>query len=277
MPSQSQNHSDSDEDIEFEDVPLRQNQPSSRSDGLEVTLSESGAQADGGRTPDRQWNPTLNLPQQRDSPITPGSAEETRLRERLSSDIDRINLRQLKTEMGMDIPETDPSARPYVNFAALARDVEHLVDMLWTTSTPSIEVEPLITLAGIVQNSLQAYAFDPHSTFILLHKFDVIFASMYTGVHPITGSFLPGYRAGHPLLTQTQRVRIRSLAEQTRYKVISFVQRSSEENDQNSEICDDESESDDAEGQQWLLNASYVFNDVLMLGEAEVEIEVNGS
>lgn len=49
--------------------------------------------------------------------------------------MERINYRQMKADMGMDAPETRASLRRYESFKELAGDIEHLVDMLWASST----------------------------------------------------------------------------------------------------------------------------------------------
>lgn len=121
MPANPAQDMDSDSDVEFEDVPLSQN-----------TTNEISVTTGPARTP---WTPTLSLPPQRETPIPSGSEEETQLRGRVSSGIERINSRQMKADMGMDAPETHASLRRYESFRELAGDVEHLVDMLWASAT----------------------------------------------------------------------------------------------------------------------------------------------
>lgn len=114
-------NSESDSDVEFEDVPI--SHPTANS------ISHT-------QVPERRpWTPTLSLPPQRDTPIPAGSEEETQLRGRLSSGMERITYRQMKADMGMDAPETRASLRRYERFKELADDIEHLVDMLWASST----------------------------------------------------------------------------------------------------------------------------------------------
>lgn len=49
--------------------------------------------------------------------------------------MERITYRQMKADMGMDGPETLASHRRYESFKELAGDIEHLVDLLWASST----------------------------------------------------------------------------------------------------------------------------------------------
>ncbi|OQE29684.1 hypothetical protein PENSTE_c002G09161 [Penicillium steckii] len=232
---------DSDMDEEFEDVPITQSNNTSEPTPTPISTGE------------RKWTPSLSLPPQQSPPI-PGSQEETQLRGRLSTGIERITYRQMKSEMGMDAPDTHISHRKYESFAELSAEVEHLIDMLWASSSPSIQTEGLITLAGIVEMALPTHPFDGRTTLSLLHKFDSVFVALCTGFHPLTGAPLLEAGAGNserrPLVTQTQKVRIRSLAETTRLKVFSVV-------------GEDAEGDDDAEG--WVLEATKVYDGVLML------------
>lgn len=104
--------------------------------------------------------------------------------------------------------------------------------------------------------SLPTYKFDPESALTILHKFDEIFAALCTGAHPSSHSPLPGTVDGRPLVTQTQKVRIRSLAETTRNKIFSCLPDSDEGGD-----WDD---GDEVE-QPWVLEATRVYDRTLML------------
>lgn len=225
---------DSDSDVEFEDVLPQSNQSDSNQNG----------------TPAHQtWTPTLILPNQRPSPVTPGSEDETQLRGRLTTGLERITYRQMKADMGMDAPGTPHTDRRYENFKELADDIEGMVDMLWVSATPSIQVEGLITLAGILEMALKSYPFDPEPILGILHKFDCVFEALCTGVHPLTNEPIPGAGDRWQTVTQTQKVRIRSLAEMTRNKLFSM-------------LPDDEDE--DVE-QPWLIEVTRVYDRTLML------------
>lgn len=120
--------SDSDSDAEFEDVPL----PSrARANNVETSSIHSVS-----IPTDRQlWSPSLFLPHQRAEPIRSGSEEETQLRGRLSAGIDRVNYRQMKSQIGMDEPGTRASERSFERFGELAAEVGALVDRLWASAT----------------------------------------------------------------------------------------------------------------------------------------------
>lgn len=118
--------------------------------------------------------------------------------------------------------------------------------------------------------ALPAYKFDPEATLTILHKFDSIFAALCTGQHPVTKDPIPGATANRPLVTQTQKVRIRSLAETTRYKIFSCLEDSgsssfSELNENGNVIYDDEPLDADIPMQPWLMEAAKVYDQTLML------------
>jgi len=96
--------------------------------------------------------------------------------------------------------------------------------------------------------ALKTYPFDPECALGLLHKFDSVFEALCTGFHPLTHAPLPGSSEARQLVTQTQKVRIRSLAEMTRNKVFSLL-----------------SGSDDDDLEPWLLEATKVYDKTLML------------
>ncbi|KAF9244318.1 hypothetical protein DTO027I6_6600 [Penicillium roqueforti] len=265
--------SDSDSDVEFEDVPISlPNRPRNREDrGIPITIPA---------TPQPQWTPTLSLPPQRSQPIPSGSEEEVQLRGHISTGIERVTYRKMKSDMGMDAPGTPASERRYNGFKELAADVEGLIDALWASATPAIQTEALITLAGLTQTSLPAFPFDAPPTLNILYKLDSVFAALCTGTHPLTGAVLPGAQLGHSLVTETQKVRIRSLAERTRYEVFSCLEKSKDGvnagtvNTGGYGYGDDEDEASGDEVEPWMLEATRVYEKSLMLlAEQDPEVD----
>ncbi|CAG8903094.1 unnamed protein product [Penicillium egyptiacum] len=274
---QNEQDTDSDSDVEFEDVPIAlPRRPRNREDtDIAITIAS---------TPQPQWSPTLSLPQQRSQPIPSGSEEETQLRGQISTGIERITYRKMKSDMGMDAPDTPASERRYDSFKELAADVEGLVDTLWASATPAIQTEALITLAGLTQTSLPAFPFDAPSTLNILHKLDSIFAALCTGTHPLTGAVLPGAQTGQSLVTETQKVRIRSLAERTRHQVFSCLAKSNDRGNAAATVSanahdyvygdDEDEDSGDEADEPWMLEATRLYEKSLMLlAEQDPEVE----
>lgn len=104
---------------------------------------------------------------------------------------------------------------------------------------------------------LPTYRFDPESTLRILHKFDEVFAALCTGVHPLTDSPLHGAVPGRSFVTQTQKVRIRSLAEMTRNKIFACLP----DPDQGQDAPEPDEEVD----QPWLVEATRIYDRTLML------------
>lgn len=109
----------------------------------------------------------------------------------------------------------------------------------------------------MLEMSLPTYKFDPESTLGILHKFDEVFAALCTGIHPLTHTPLRGAVDGRPFVTQTQKVRIRSLAEMTRNKIFACLPDPDE--------GEDRTEQEEEIEQPWLLEATRVYDRTLML------------
>lgn len=125
---QNDQETDSDSDVEFEDVPISLPTRSRNREDIEIPITIRS-------NPQPQWTPTLSLPQQRSQPIPSGSEEETQLRGQISTGIERVTYRKMKSDMGMDAPDTPASERRYDSFKDLAADVEDLIDTLWASAT----------------------------------------------------------------------------------------------------------------------------------------------
>lgn len=119
-PQESDSDSD---DVEFEDV-----LPTTHTASEEVTDIPLVFRSE-------PWTPDLSLPLQREQPILSGSEEETQLRGHISTGVERVTYRKMKSDMSMDAPNTPPTHRKYDNFAQLAADVNGLVDTLWACAT----------------------------------------------------------------------------------------------------------------------------------------------
>lgn len=125
------NEHDSDEDVEFEDVPFQPVQPQEfTTDGSDLPSEHAGPVST-----NMPWAPPLRIPPQRETPLASGSNGELQLRGRLSTAIDRINFRQMKAQMRMDTTNTEPGQSRYTSIQQLADDIEGTADMLWESAT----------------------------------------------------------------------------------------------------------------------------------------------
>ncbi|KAJ5175542.1 uncharacterized protein N7482_001419 [Penicillium canariense] len=251
MSNQPADGYDSDEDVEFEDVPIQPQRHSS------ADLLDRPSEHAGPVSMIIPWAPALNIPPQREAPLAPGSNAEMQLRGRLSAGIDRINSRHMKFQLGVD--------GRYTGIQQLADDIEGIADMLWESATPTIQVEGLISLAGLLERNLRSYPFDPQPTLTILNKLDYYLTALMQGEHPESNVRLPGADADRPLVTPTQRVRIRSIAETTRTSLFSVMPQDDDEDEGEGEGETGDDDQEEPEMPGWMMQASRVYERVLML------------
>ncbi|KFL62161.1 uncharacterized protein TERG_12361 [Trichophyton rubrum CBS 118892] len=135
----------------------------------------------------------VDLPQQRQHPVRPGSSKEANLLAWVEAAVLRINRRHAKKFSGM---QTDPARERgreaaendsdgenvpgYESFGEVAADIERVLDVLWVSNTPSIQVPYMITLAGLVDSYLRDFSWQARCTFALLDKLDAMLAALLT-------------------------------------------------------------------------------------------------
>lgn len=147
------------------------------------------------------------------------------------------------------------------------------------TNTASLQIPYLISLSVLVNTFLPAYPFAPRATFRLLTKLDCIFASLLTGQDAETGNPLPGFENRRDIVSMTEKVRIKSIAESCRVAVVETREHggddstgdrdaggATEEEDED----DDMDDSSDPEGfgetvGRWEMEAAKVYEKTIQL------------
>ncbi|KAL8942447.1 MAG: hypothetical protein Q9211_001390 [Gyalolechia sp. 1 TL-2023] len=114
----------------------------------------------------------------------------------------------------------DIGGRGYKDFGEQVRDLDPVVDVIWISGTPSLQITFLLTIALTVTTSLQSFPFTPRPTFQFLRKLDLAFSSLLKGVNVATGGRLPGFDGGRGKLSTTEKVRMRGIVERTRVAVV---------------------------------------------------------
>ncbi|KAE8145072.1 hypothetical protein BDV25DRAFT_165464 [Aspergillus avenaceus] len=186
------------------------------------------------------------LPKQRSHPLKPGSTKETSVINHIEKAVLTINRRHAKKFSGaFDDQAQQESERGYESFKEIARDIESLVDILWVTGTPSLQIPYLISLAVYINTYLSEYPFSPKATFRLLKKLDSVFASLLTGEDAESGMPLSGFETRHNLVSMTEKVRIKSIAESCRVAVVEAREQIDELTDEGQDDTSDESDDDD--------------------------------
>lgn len=105
----------------------------------------------------------------------------------------------------------------------------------------------MISLAVLVNSSLPAYPFSPQSTFRLLRKLDSVFASLLTGEDAESGTPLAGFEMRRNIVSMTEKVRIKSIAESCRMVVMEVRERGDDEVDSGGSATGEDEDSEDDE------------------------------
>ncbi|KAL1999506.1 hypothetical protein VTN02DRAFT_4424 [Thermoascus thermophilus] len=186
------------------------------------------------------------LPRQRTHPLRPGSMKETTLINHIDKSILKVNRRHAKkfgSRLGTQDEAEAATERGYESFKEVVKDIENIVDVVWVSGTPSLQIPYLISLAVLVNSYLPDYPFTPRSTFRLIKKLDAIFASLLTGEDVETGAPLSGFEGRRQVVSMTEKVRIKSIAEMCRVAVVEARDR---EDSKVTEEEDDEMDTDSA-------------------------------
>ncbi|KAI1841371.1 hypothetical protein JX266_012452 [Neoarthrinium moseri] len=157
------------------------------------------------------------LPHPRSKPLLPGSRKEDYAREYVGRRLLHISRRYVKKH---GIPDPADLVAAYSSFDEVCADLDQVVDVLWFSGTPSLQVPYLLNIALAMTEYLPAFPASPRPTFALLSKLDHCFASLLSGKDVRTGDPLPGFERGLARgMTRTDMVRCKSLADETRMLV----------------------------------------------------------
>ncbi|RYP47200.1 hypothetical protein DL768_006709 [Monosporascus sp. mg162] len=183
------------------------------------------------------------LPAPRSRPLAPGSRKEDYARDYVSQRLLHVSRRYVKKH---GIPNDDgvdggPAEVPgYDSADELCHDLEEVVDVLWFSGTPSLQIPYLINVAHALTTYLASFAPTPRPTFALLQKLDHCFASLLVGRDVKTRDPLPGFQRGLGAgLSRTDMVRLKSIADETRMLVAVVMSREAD--------VEDDSDNDDGE------------------------------
>ncbi|KIV86621.1 hypothetical protein PV11_02221 [Exophiala sideris] len=190
---------------------------------------------------------TSNLPTPRTHPLRPGSQKEIALINYLDDKILRITRRYAKKFSNEMVDKDD--ARGYTTYDEFVSDVDPLLDVVWVSGTPTIQIPYLLSMAGLACAYLPAFPFST-TLFYITGKIDLGFASLLrASVESIASTTITHH------VSITEKVRIKSLVEDTRIAAVNVASASGlassvydlSETDAED---DDEEGSDDAEEEQ---------------------------
>lgn len=231
-------HSESDEDEVFEDV-LPQasagNEPSVEvhdvSFDVDMTTPEVQTlnhAAELPPPPESSFAPSVQapsvhtatpLPRPRKHPLRSGSQKETSVIFYLDRSLENIG----KKVTNRNVKDLLPGeVQGYKSFAEAVKDLDALVDVVWVSGTPSLQVPYLLSITVTTINCLPMFPPLPRTTLTFLAKLDTAIAALLNGTDPQTGEPLSGFADGRGIST-TDKVRVKGVVERARSTVTKHL------------------------------------------------------
>ncbi|OLN81151.1 hypothetical protein CCHL11_09548 [Colletotrichum chlorophyti] len=169
------------------------------------------------------------LPHPRAKSLRPGSSKEDTVRRYVEERMAIVSRRYVKKHGN---PEPGDQVVGYKNFAELCKDLHSIIDVLWLSGTPSLQIPFLLNIASDFTQWIVAFPPAPKATFSVLTKLDHCFASLLTGRDIETKDDLPGFENGMRAgMTTTDMVRCRSSVEQTRLVIVEVLGQEPDDDD----------------------------------------------
>ncbi|KAF1988646.1 hypothetical protein K402DRAFT_419462 [Aulographum hederae CBS 113979] len=217
-----------------------------------------------------------SLPHPRQSPLRPGGPKESAFVRFIDQELLRIQRRHAKRETD-DALEAEEEAglenlgdlggvKGYRVFGELAKDVERVVGLVWTSGTPSLQIPYFLTLALLTSTFLPSYPPAPKAMFRLLGKLDLVFASLLQGRNIETGENLPGFERGRKV-NGTEKVRIKSLVERTRVAVVDVMS--------SGDFAEEESDDDEEDAKDTQAEESEMEDGMVVEMETDIDDEAD--
>ncbi|KAF4810406.1 hypothetical protein CGCSCA5_v010698 [Colletotrichum siamense] len=208
---------------------------------------------------------SAGLPHPRAKSLRPGSSKEDTVRRYVGERLAVVNRRFVKKHGN---PEPGDDVVGYKTFAELCKDLHGVIDVLWLSATPSLQIPFLLNIAGDFTQWIVAFPPSPRATFSVLTKLDHCFASLLTGRDIDTGDSLPGFENGlRAGMTTTDMVRCRSSVEHTRLVIVEVLGREPDNDGEEEEDFDTEAESDDRARLVWDEDDDRLYMDVARVYE----------
>ncbi|KAF2246696.1 hypothetical protein BU26DRAFT_521136, partial [Trematosphaeria pertusa] len=188
------------------------------------------------------------LPQTRKHPLKPGGPKESELITYLDTGLARVQKRVNNRKNNRKMKkETQGDEEGYHTFSEVAKDLEGLVDVVWVSGSPNLQIPYLLGIAAMITDFLPVFGPAPRSTFRLLDKLDAAFSSLLQGRDADTGEPLPGFAHGRTIST-TNKVRLKGLVERMRLMVVRKLGGDGLEDAEEMEIDDGDLADDEEQG-----------------------------
>ncbi|KKP04613.1 meiotic recombination protein DMC1 [Trichoderma harzianum] len=187
-----------------------------------------------------------NLPHPRNSSLRPGSNKEDMVRRFVDEKLLYVSRRYVKK---FGNPNPGDTVVGFRTFGEVCRELDEIVNVLWKSGTPSLQIPFLLKLASDFTQYVRSFPPSSKASFDLLHKLDHCFASLLSGQDIETNETLPGFENGlRAGMTTTDMVRCRSLVEQTRVLMVEVMSSGEQEEEEDDDEDDDEDDGDETEG-----------------------------
>ncbi|KAH7121960.1 hypothetical protein B0J13DRAFT_680512 [Dactylonectria estremocensis] len=161
------------------------------------------------------------LPHPRSKSLQPGSRKESVVRRYAEERLMETSQRYVKK---FGNPEPEEKVVGYKSFSEVCKDLDGVVNVLWLSGTPMLQIPFLLRLASDFTQYVRSFPPSPKATFALLRKLDHCFSSLLCGQDLTTRETLPGFENGlRGGMTTTDMVRCRSLVEQSRVLMVEVM------------------------------------------------------
>ncbi|KAF3049557.1 hypothetical protein E8E11_004784 [Didymella keratinophila] len=196
------------------------------------------------------------LPQPRRHPLQPGGTKESELIRYLDHGLIQIQKRVDNRVTHRKTPALLGQEEGYRTFWKVAKDLDSLVDVVWVSGSPNLQIPYLLNIAVLAVEFLPQFHNTTRSTqatFRLLSKLDYAFSSLLTGHDSSSGETLPGFEAGRSVAT-TDKVRLKGIVDHTRLTVVRAMSGESDVGE-DEEVDDDDTMDTDTESKQNAANS----------------------
>ncbi|OBT39958.1 hypothetical protein VE00_09430 [Pseudogymnoascus sp. WSF 3629] len=149
---------------------------------------------------------STTLPHPRPRPLRPGSGREETTRRWVENALLKVSRRYVKKFQPVEM-RGDGEGRGYERMGDVCRDLGEVVDVLWRSGTPSLQIPYLFNIALAVSTYLPSFPAAPGATFGLLRKMDHALASLLVGKDVASGETLPGLEEEGSGMSRTDMVR----------------------------------------------------------------------
>lgn len=175
--------------------------------------------------------------------------------------------------MGNPLPSLMRPGRKggYTTMRELCTDISALVDVVWLSGTPVLQIPYLLALADFVPSYLPSFPASPRAMFTLLVKLDAALSSMLRS-RSLAAAVLRGMSelyTKRDRMTQTDVVRLQSIVSRSRVAVtrlVSSIGGQAEDSDGDEETAGDDTEEDfmAQEDGQWDMQTARVYEQTIL-------------